>query len=184
MPRSAFDHLHLEIPSKLEHVAAEGARLVEVQRNPKHVRIQKIPLVPGKNGRAVALSDSDEVLLLDELECFPDDRAADVVVLAEPGFIGKRCAGFQNAANNSFDHICRDIRVVLGAAAPTPIRAKRAEAVLRGTRLDERTIAQAADTARAESRPISNVRGSADYRREMVRVLTRRAIYQAMDMAR
>jgi carbon-monoxide dehydrogenase medium subunit len=79
---------------------------------------------------------------------------------------------------------CRDIRIVLGAVAPTPIRAKRAEAALRGQKLDERSIATAADTAMGESRPISDVRGSADYRREMVRVLTRRAIGQAMDLAR
>jgi carbon-monoxide dehydrogenase medium subunit len=78
---------------------------------------------------------------------------------------------------------CREIRIVLGAVAPTPIRARRAEAVLRGKKLDERTIETAADTAMSESRPVSNVRGSADYRREMVRVLTRRAIEQAADLA-
>jgi carbon-monoxide dehydrogenase medium subunit len=80
--------------------------------------------------------------------------------------------------------ICKDIRIVLGAVAPTPIRARKAEAELRGQRLDDHAIASAADTAMAESRPISNVRGSADYRREMVRVLTRRAVVQAMELAR
>jgi carbon-monoxide dehydrogenase medium subunit len=79
---------------------------------------------------------------------------------------------------------CKDIRIVLGAVAPTPIRARRAEAALRGRRLDERAIEVAAETAMSESRPISNVRGSAEYRREMVRVLTKRAIGQAMDLAR
>lgn len=79
---------------------------------------------------------------------------------------------------------CRGIRIVLGAVAPTPIRARRAEEVLRGKQLDERTLESAAEAAMGESRPISNVRGSADYRREMVRVLTRRAIAQAMDLAR
>src|SRR5262245_46410606 len=62
----------------------------------------------------------------------------------------------------------REIRIVLGAVAPTPIRARRAEAVLRGKTLDDRTIETAADTAMSESRPVSNMRGSADYRREMV----------------
>jgi aerobic carbon-monoxide dehydrogenase medium subunit len=79
---------------------------------------------------------------------------------------------------------CREIRIVLGAVAPTPIRARRAEAVLRGQKLDQRTIDEAADVALGESQPISNVRGSADYRRQMVRVLTRRAVAQAMDLAR
>jgi carbon-monoxide dehydrogenase medium subunit len=79
---------------------------------------------------------------------------------------------------------CKDIRIVLGAVAPTPIRARQAEAVLRGHKLDEQTIERAGDIAMSESRPISNVRGSADYRREMVRVLTRRAVAQAMDLAK
>ena len=80
--------------------------------------------------------------------------------------------------------VCKDIRIVLGAVAPTPIRARQAEAVLRGHKLDEQTIERAGDIAMSESRPINNVRGSADYRREMVRVLTRRAVAQAMDWAR
>jgi aerobic carbon-monoxide dehydrogenase medium subunit len=80
--------------------------------------------------------------------------------------------------------VCKDIRIVLGAVAPTPIRARQVEAVLRGHKLDEQTIERAGDIAMSESRPISNVRGSADYRREMVRVLTRRAVMQAMELAR
>jgi carbon-monoxide dehydrogenase medium subunit len=79
---------------------------------------------------------------------------------------------------------CRDIRIALGAVAPTPIRAKRAEAVMLGQPFDEDHIEAAAQTAMEESRPISNVRGSADYRREMVKVLTRRAIQQAAELIR
>ena len=69
-----------------------------------------------------------------------------------------------------------DVRIVLGAVAPTPIRARKAENLLRGRALNEKLIAQAAELAETESRPISNVRASAQYRREMVRVLTRRAL--------
>ena len=69
-----------------------------------------------------------------------------------------------------------DVRIVLGAVAPTPIRARKAEELLRGRTLDKQLIAQAAELAQSESRPISNVRASAEYRREMVRVLTRRAL--------
>lgn len=79
--------------------------------------------------------------------------------------------------------ICRSIRIVLGAVAPTPIRARRAEAALEGRRLTASLIESAAVAAMEESRPISNVRGSAAYRREMVRVLTARAIAQARELA-
>ena len=76
---------------------------------------------------------------------------------------------------------CREVRVVLGAVAPTPIRAREAEAVLRGRIPNAGLIAEAAEAAEAEARPISDVRSSADYRREMVRVLAARAIRQALD---
>jgi carbon-monoxide dehydrogenase medium subunit len=79
---------------------------------------------------------------------------------------------------------CREIRIALGAVAPTPIRARQAEDSLRGGTLDDAAIERAAQTAMGECRPISNVRGSAEYRRDMVGVLTQRAIRQAMGSAR
>jgi carbon-monoxide dehydrogenase medium subunit len=73
-----------------------------------------------------------------------------------------------------------DVKIVLGAVAPTPIRARKAEDLVRGRTLDDKLIAQAAKAAADESRPISNVRASADYRREMVEVLTRRALQRCI----
>jgi aerobic carbon-monoxide dehydrogenase medium subunit len=73
-----------------------------------------------------------------------------------------------------------DIAIVLAAVAPIPLRASRAEAVLRGERATPKALAAAAEAASGEVRPISDVRGSAAYRREMVRVLTRRALEQAL----
>ena len=74
---------------------------------------------------------------------------------------------------------CTDVRICLGAVAPTPIRARRAEDALRHQLFDPSLIEQAAELAMDESRPISNVRGSAAYRKDMVRVLTRRALEEA-----
>jgi len=73
-----------------------------------------------------------------------------------------------------------DVRIVLGAVAPTPIRARRAEDLLRGKTITSELIAKAAGAAADESRPISNVRASAGYRREMVEVLTRRALQRCI----
>ena len=73
-----------------------------------------------------------------------------------------------------------DVKIVLGAVAPTPIRARKAEDLLRGRPIDEKLIAQAAKAAADEARPISNVRASAEYRREMVEVLTRRALQRCI----
>jgi carbon-monoxide dehydrogenase medium subunit len=79
---------------------------------------------------------------------------------------------------------CREIRIALGAVAPTPIRARAAEDALRGRPLDGAAIGAAARIAMGACRPISNVRASADYRREMVGVLTARAIERAREAVR
>lgn len=77
-----------------------------------------------------------------------------------------------------------DVRIVLGAVAPTPLRARRAEAMMRGERTSPGLLEIVARIAMEESQPISDVRASADYRRRMVGVLTRRAIERALERAR
>lgn len=79
--------------------------------------------------------------------------------------------------------ICTGARIALGAVGPVVLRAPRAEALLTGSKLDAATIAAAAECAMQECTPISNVRSSAEYRREMVGVLTRRAVAQALEEA-
>ncbi len=76
----------------------------------------------------------------------------------------------------------KEVAIVLGAVAPTPLRALKAEASLRSQKVSEDLIEKAAIAAMNESKPISNVRASADYRREMVAVLTRRALQQALGL--
>lgn len=82
------------------------------------------------------------------------------------------------------DDACREARIALGAVAPTPIRARQAEALLRDRAISERLIETAAQAAMAEVLPISNVRASAEYRRQMVGVLTKRALTHAIATAR
>lgn len=77
--------------------------------------------------------------------------------------------------------VCRDIRIALGAVGATVLRAPQAEEMLRGTTLDAETIRNAANKAMEECTPISNVRASANYRRDIVGVLTGRAIKQALE---
>jgi carbon-monoxide dehydrogenase medium subunit len=78
---------------------------------------------------------------------------------------------------------CRRARIALGAVAPSPMRARRAEAALEGAVLTGEAIARAAAAAAAESRPISDLRASKEYRREMTEVLTRRALHEAVRRA-
>jgi carbon-monoxide dehydrogenase medium subunit len=76
--------------------------------------------------------------------------------------------------------VCEDIKIALGAVAPTPIRARKAEEVLKGKKLEDSLIEKAAGIAAEESKPIDDFRASAEYRREMVDVLVTRAIQQAV----
>ena len=68
------------------------------------------------------------------------------------------------------------VRLALGAVAPTPLRARRTEALLEGKALDAALAAQAAASAAEEAKPIDDVRASAWYRRELLRNMTRRML--------
>ena len=81
----------------------------------------------------------------------------------------------------SKDERCTDVRIVLGTVVSAPMRAREAEAILKGKRIDDELIEKAAQIAADESRPRDSVRGYADYRREMVRILTRDALRQAFE---
>ena len=72
--------------------------------------------------------------------------------------------------------VCQDVRIVLGAVAPTPMRARQAEAELAGKSLTPTQIARAAERAASECRPITDAKGTAWYRRQMVEVLVRRGL--------
>ncbi len=71
--------------------------------------------------------------------------------------------------------------IALGAVAPTIIHAAEAEAYLQGRQLTDEVIVKAGELARAASRPITDVRASADYRAEMVRVITSRGLAAIRD---
>ncbi len=68
------------------------------------------------------------------------------------------------------------VAIALGAVAPTPIRAKKTEQMLRGESFSQEIIEMAAATATGETSPISDQRASANYRKEMVQVLVRRGL--------
>ena len=74
-----------------------------------------------------------------------------------------------------------DVRITLGAAAPTIIHAEAAEKYLEGKPLDETTIAEACRLTADASRPISDLRGSAEYRKYMLGVLVKRGLTAIRD---
>ena len=81
------------------------------------------------------------------------------------------------------DGVCERAGIGLTNVGPTPIKATSAEAFLEGKRLDEETVRQAAQVAAQESQPAADLRGSEEYKRDLVRVLTIRAIHRALERA-
>jgi xanthine dehydrogenase FAD-binding subunit len=69
-----------------------------------------------------------------------------------------------------------DTRIALGAVAPTVMRAIQTEEYIKGKKLDESVIEEAAEIVKREARPIDDLRSIAEYRREMVGVLFKRGI--------
>jgi carbon-monoxide dehydrogenase medium subunit len=78
---------------------------------------------------------------------------------------------------------CGEARIVLGAVAPTPLLAKRASLALCGVRPDGDKISEASKIAAEEAKPISDLRGSAEYRRSLTRALAERAVGTAIERA-
>ena len=77
----------------------------------------------------------------------------------------------------------QDVRIGLGAVAPTPVRAPKTEALLRGKPLTAALLKEAAALAASESSPINDQRSSGEYRRWIVEALTRRGLQQTWKAA-
>jgi aerobic carbon-monoxide dehydrogenase medium subunit len=78
---------------------------------------------------------------------------------------------------------CERVGIGLTNVGPVPIRAERAEGFLRGTRLEPGMVKQAAQLAAEQAQPSADLRGSVEYKRDLVRVLTTRALTRALERA-
>lgn len=87
------------------------------------------------------------------------------------------CAGVVAMARVE-EGVCREARLVVGAVAPKPVRVRKAEELSRGERLTPRVIEEMAVEASRAVDPIDDLRGPADYKRQVVRALARRALSQ------
>ena len=82
------------------------------------------------------------------------------------------------------DGVCIDARIALGAVAPTPVLVEGAAEALIGTRADEPALAAMADACRAACDPISDKRGTREYRIKTAGVMARRSAVRALERAR
>ena len=124
-----------------------------------------------------------------------DELVNEVVVKAPPKGTGGAYLAFKRSApvyptasaavQLTLDgDVCKDAAIALGCVGLTAIKAKEAEAALRGQRINEKTMAATIEAARTAADPQSDMRGSADYKRALVGALVKRAIEVAVRRAR
>jgi len=153
-----------------------GARVLLASADrTRTVALEDIFIEPGKT-----VINSDELLVEIEIPTPPAGSTGGYLRLTTREEMDIAVAGVASfiTPSRQKDSI-DDVRIAFGAVAPTPRRALKAEAVLRGKSLNGDLIETAAETAAGEASPISDIRGSAGYRRELVRVLTARTLKSA-----
>jgi len=79
---------------------------------------------------------------------------------------------------------CKEARIVMSAVAPVPFSARKAGELLIGKKINDGLIAEAAQLASEETNPTSDVHASAEFRREIAKVLVRRAVKEAFEKAK
>lgn len=117
----------------------------------------------------------DEVLTHVVIPPLAAHTAVDYVRFSASSVVDKPCIGVAvRMSVDPEDGVCRSVRIGLGCVAPTPMRARKAEAVLEGQPLNDENLHQAARAAAQECDPMDDLRGSERYKREMVAALVRR----------
>lgn len=154
----------LVLNAKLRAIGPEGER---------EIPIEKFFVGPGKT----ALQKGG-ILKEIEIPIMPPNSGAAFIKLGR-----RRSEDISIASASAFvqmeDKTIKDVRIALGSVAPTPIRAYEAEKVLKGKEMSEQLLKEAGERAMKECNPITDVRASAEYRRAMVRVLTKAALETA-----
>ena len=158
---------------------------------PSLIALNAMTTIVGANGRRiVALEDffrgpgqtimtANEILTEIMIPKTPSRLVGEYIKFSPREMMDLAYVGVAVAYTLGEQRRCEDVRIVLGAVAPTPIRARRAEAAVEGQALTEALAEKVGEIAAEESKPISDVRSSADYRRAMVAAMTKRALLNA-----
>ena len=155
-------------------IALNATAKIAVASGEKTVLLEEFFRGPGQT-----IMDTDEILTEITIPKTGPQLVGEYIKFSPRDMMDLAYVGIAVAYNLGSDKKCNGVRIVLGAVAPTPIRAKNSEALLEGKVLTEELAAKVGDEAARESKPISDVRSSADYRRAMVGIMTKRAILNA-----
>ena len=127
----------------------------------------------------------DEVLTHVVIPPLPARSAIDYVRFSSSSVVDKPCIGVAvRMSVDPDDGACGNVRLGLGCVAPTPMRARNAEAALEGKPLTDENLQAAARAAAEECDPMDDLRGSERYKREMVAALVRRLASRVYEQAK
>jgi carbon-monoxide dehydrogenase medium subunit len=155
----------------------------------------KLKMMSPRGERTIAIEDFPTDYFETALE--PDELLTEIQVPIPPPHTGTAYAKFSTREGDmaivgvavsitlgSKNGTCKDARIVLGAVSPVPMRAKGAEKVLTGKEIKKELLEEAARAASEESKPSSDVHASEEYRRELVKVMVKRVVGEALDKAK
>jgi len=155
----------------------------------------KIKLVSAKGERVVALEDfftdyfttiiePDEILAEIQLPPPAPNTAVEYMKFATIE-AGIKIVSTSVAVTVEADSgVCKDAKIVMSTVAPIPLITKKAAEMLKGKKLTDELIEEAAKMAASETDPTTDVHASAEYRKEIVKVLVKRAIKKAFEKAK
>ena len=158
-------------------LTALEARLVA--RGPEGTR--EIPISEFFLGFYTTALAPDEILLEVIVPALPSTARAAYHKYTSISAEGRPCVAVGAVADFDAGGRCSYVRVAVGAATETPQRVREAEALAQGQTLTDELIAEIADGYARALDPLSDVRGSAWYRREMIRVFVSRALQEVRD---
>jgi len=126
----------------------------------------------------------DEILTQVVIPPLPPRSGVEYIRFSSSSVVDKPCAGVSvRISLEPVNELCRAVRIVLGCVGATPVRARRAEALLAGKKATPELVEEAAALASQECSPASDLRGSEQYKRAIVRTLVRRAAGKACERA-
>lgn len=146
----------------------------------KKVAVERMLLGPGRT-----ILGENEIITELEIPCLPIHAGCSYYKLSPRKSLDLAVVGVATMVRTDpTSSTFVDARVVLGAVAPTAMRARKAEAVLKGAAVAQPVIDEAARVAAGECKPVDDVRASAWYRQRMVEVVVKRAIALSLEHAR
>jgi aerobic carbon-monoxide dehydrogenase medium subunit len=126
----------------------------------------------------------DEILTHITLPPLPPRSAIEYIRFSSSSVVDKPSVGVAvRVSLEKTADACKTARIVLGCVGPTPVRAKKAEALMTGQGLAPKLIEAIGATASQECSPIGDLRGSEHYKRAVVRTLVKRAVAKAYEKA-